>query len=251
VSWVIKLDSNSFTKTKNWSGRNEVTETSGRLHPLWPQNKWLHTPQTTDYRHTRQDRWIQTELAFTLSKNATKPSPFEIIPLQTTRKENNWKTKEALARAAVTLEMERIKGSNPWCFLWWWWCDPWGLHSYFVEDSVLRDVTLCPGLVYANILKDWHAFICQHLEGLTHLHLPTSWRTDIPSSANILKDWHAFICWHLEGLTFLHLPTSWRTNMPSSANILKDWHTFIFKDIELQEEWISHFYWGLLSYKLH
>ena len=46
--------------------------------------------------------------------------PFEIIRLQTTRKENKWKTEEALARSAVTLEMERIKGSNPWC-LWWWW----------------------------------------------------------------------------------------------------------------------------------
>ena len=31
---VRKLDSNSLTKTKNWSGRNEVIETSGRLHPL-------------------------------------------------------------------------------------------------------------------------------------------------------------------------------------------------------------------------
>jgi len=29
------------------------------------------------------------ELAFTLPKNATKSNPFEIIPLQTTRKENN------------------------------------------------------------------------------------------------------------------------------------------------------------------
>jgi len=38
----------------------KVTETSGRLHPLWPQNKWLHTPRTTHYRHTRQDRWTQT-----------------------------------------------------------------------------------------------------------------------------------------------------------------------------------------------
>ena len=117
--WVRKLDSNIFTKTKDWSGRNEVTETSGRLHPLWPQNKWIHTPRTTDYRHTRQDRRIQTELAFTLAKNVTKPNPFEIIPLQTTRKENNWKTEETLARAAVTLETELIKGSNPWC-LWWW-----------------------------------------------------------------------------------------------------------------------------------
>jgi len=55
------------------------------------------------------------ELAFTLAKNATKLNPFEIIPLQTTRKENNWKTEEALGRAAVTPETERIKGSNPLC----------------------------------------------------------------------------------------------------------------------------------------
>jgi hypothetical protein len=48
-----------------------------------------------------------------LQKNATKPNLFEIIPLQTTRKENNWKTEEALARASVTVETERIKGSNP------------------------------------------------------------------------------------------------------------------------------------------
>ena len=109
----------SLTKTKNCGGRNEVTETSGSLHPLWPQNKRLHTPRTTDYRHCRQDRWMQTELAFTLAKNATTPNPFEIIPLQTTRKENNWKTEEALARVAVTLETERMKGSNPW-YLWWW-----------------------------------------------------------------------------------------------------------------------------------
>jgi len=94
--WVRKLDSNRLTKTKNWRGRNEVIETSGRLHPLWPQDKRLHTPRTTDYRHTRQDKWIQTELTFTLAKNATKPNPFEISLLQTTRKENNWKTEEML-----------------------------------------------------------------------------------------------------------------------------------------------------------
>jgi len=55
------------------------------------------------------------ELVSTLAKNATKLNPFEIIPLQTTRKENNWKTEEALARAAVTVETERIKGSNTLC----------------------------------------------------------------------------------------------------------------------------------------
>jgi hypothetical protein len=53
------------------------------------------------------------ELASTLAKNATKPNPFKFIPLQTTRKKNNWKTEETLAGAAVTLETERIKGSNP------------------------------------------------------------------------------------------------------------------------------------------
>jgi hypothetical protein len=56
---------------------------------------------------------MQTELAFTLAKNATKPNPFEVIPLQTARKENNGKTEEALARAAVTVETERIEGSSP------------------------------------------------------------------------------------------------------------------------------------------
>jgi hypothetical protein len=60
---------------------------------------------------TRQDRRIQTELVFTLAKNANKPLPFEIISLQTTRKENNWKTEETLARAVVILETERIKVS--------------------------------------------------------------------------------------------------------------------------------------------
>jgi len=45
-------------ETKKWSGRNEVIETSGRLHPLWPQDKRLHTPRSTDYRHTRKDKWI-------------------------------------------------------------------------------------------------------------------------------------------------------------------------------------------------
>jgi hypothetical protein len=48
--------------------------------------------------HTRQDRRIQTELAFTLAKNATKPNPFDIISPQNTREYKNWKTEETLAR---------------------------------------------------------------------------------------------------------------------------------------------------------
>ena len=118
--WVRKLDFDSLTETKNWGGRNEATETSGRLHLLWLQNKRLHSPQTTDKLHTRQDRWIQKELARTHTKNATKPNPLEIIPLQLTRKENSWETEEAMEKAAVTLETERVKWPNPGCL--WWWC---------------------------------------------------------------------------------------------------------------------------------
>ena len=61
--------------------------------------------------------YSQTKLAFTLAKNATKPNSFEIIPLQTTRKENNWKTEETLVRAVVTLETERIKGIQSLMFM--------------------------------------------------------------------------------------------------------------------------------------
>ena len=71
--------------------------------------------------HTRQDRWIQKELAFTPAKNATQPNPFKIIPIQPARKENNRETEETLARAAVTLETERAKWPNPWCLWLWWW----------------------------------------------------------------------------------------------------------------------------------
>ena len=72
----------------------------------------LYDHKTNDY--IRRELWITgAELAFTLAKNDTKPNPFEIIPLQTIRKENNWKTEEALAQAAVTLETELIKASNP------------------------------------------------------------------------------------------------------------------------------------------
>ena len=39
--------------------------------------------------------------------------PLKSYVLQTARKKNNWKTEETLERAVVTLETERIKGSNP------------------------------------------------------------------------------------------------------------------------------------------
>ena len=49
-------------------------------------------------------------ITFTFVRNnATKPNPVEFVPLQTTRKENNWKIEETLARTVVTLETERIR----------------------------------------------------------------------------------------------------------------------------------------------
>jgi hypothetical protein len=47
--------------------------------------------------------------------------PFKIIPLQPTRKQNNWETEETMERATVTLETERTKWPNPGCLWWWWW----------------------------------------------------------------------------------------------------------------------------------
>jgi len=50
---------------------------------------------------------------FNTCKECHKTEYFEMLLLQTTRKENNWKTEEKLERAVVTLETERIKESNP------------------------------------------------------------------------------------------------------------------------------------------
>jgi hypothetical protein len=63
--------------------------------------------------YTGQDRCIQKKLAFTPAKNATKPNPFKIIPLQLTGKEKSWETEETLERAAVTVETERAKWPKP------------------------------------------------------------------------------------------------------------------------------------------
>jgi hypothetical protein len=82
----------SLAEKKNLSGWNEIIETSGRLHPLQPQNKQLHTPIISDYTHTIQDRKIQKEMAFTHTNNATKPTPSKIIQLQATRKKIKWTT---------------------------------------------------------------------------------------------------------------------------------------------------------------
>jgi len=46
------------------------------------------------------------ELTSSLAKNATNKA-FEIIPLQTTRKENNWKTEEDKHQECANMEKEK------------------------------------------------------------------------------------------------------------------------------------------------
>jgi hypothetical protein len=83
---------------------------SDRLNPLRPQNKQPHTPRIMDYKHTRQDR-IQKEMAFTHTKNATKPIPSKTIQLQATRKKNNWMTYEMLDQRVQSF-MFMVMNSN-------------------------------------------------------------------------------------------------------------------------------------------
>ena len=116
--WVRKLDSNSLTKTKNWSDRNEVIETSGRLHPLWPQNKRLHKPRTTDHRHIRQDIRIQRELTgFHNWKKCHKTESFWNRATTDHREGEQLEDRRNAGVSAVTLGTDGIKGSNPWCLL--------------------------------------------------------------------------------------------------------------------------------------
>jgi hypothetical protein len=51
-----------------------------------------------------------------------------------------------MERAAVTVETERIEGSDPWCL--WWWTLTWNsvfqlLREALLEIRALRDVTVC------------------------------------------------------------------------------------------------------------
>ena len=57
-----------------------------------------------------------------------------------------WKTEEALAQAAVTLETERIKGSNPW-YLWWWWWWWWYNNNKINKVNALSSYFL---MIYFN-----------------------------------------------------------------------------------------------------
>jgi len=64
------------------------------------------------YHQTYSARdWLSTLRTHYPTQNLQRKHRTET--LQITRKENIWKTEEELARAVVTLETERIKGSNP------------------------------------------------------------------------------------------------------------------------------------------
>ena len=89
-----------------------------------------------------------------------------IILLQTTRNENNWKTEETLERAVVTLETERIKGSNPWC-LWWWWSSDLSVSRKGTVKFALNVATCCTelylALLYIHVLpvfRDEDVLLC-------------------------------------------------------------------------------------------
>ena len=81
---------------------------------------------------------LKLDTRWSCQRIRTGKKPFEIILLQTTGKENNWKTEETLERAAVTLGTERIRGSNPWCLWWWWWWSPQS-----VSIKVLKPCDYC------------------------------------------------------------------------------------------------------------
>jgi hypothetical protein len=59
---------------------------------------------------------MQKELAFTPAKNTTIPNPFKIIPLQSTRKENNWESEETMERATSSGDGTG-QMAQPWMFM--------------------------------------------------------------------------------------------------------------------------------------
>ena len=189
------MDSDSLRETKNWGGRNEVIEPSGRIHPSWPQNKRLRTPRTTDRLHTRQDKWIQTELAFTPAKNATKPNPFKIIPLHPTRKENNWEIEETMERATVNLETERAKWPNPGC-LWWWWWNSTCFGQFLCPSSGVFHYTHSNGICRTGLLtackqdQDGTSWSCSQAVSKHIWHIPflcVQWKTPDDGQRNCPK----------------------------------------------------------------
>ena len=110
--------------SENWTltalQRRRIEEAEMKLlRPLAGYTLYDH--RTNDYIHRelritgildKRDEYRRNWLSH-LQRMSQNRNPLKSYHLQTTRKENNWKTEEALVRATVTLETERIKGSNP------------------------------------------------------------------------------------------------------------------------------------------
>ena len=102
---------------KNWSENWTVTASQRRgieaadmklLRPLAGYTLYeLQVTGTLDKIGEYRRNWFQH-----LQRTPQNRIPLKSYYYRHTRKENNWKTEEALERAVVTLETKRIKGSN-------------------------------------------------------------------------------------------------------------------------------------------
>ena len=156
-----------LSKTKNWSGRNEVIETSGGLHPLWSQDKRLHTPRTADYRHTRQDRWIYIYIAPIYREIwETKKFVLQRINKQMAIEHNNF---------SLNIKSARSKRAAVLIFLWR--CVRWSFVCFFLCS------TKCLFPIFHDILELIYIYIYIIISNLSNDRSKASSKTIPPHSA--------------------------------------------------------------------
>ena len=107
LSWINTIHGQRETKTVV-----SDEETEKRI-PYEYHDAHIGRHQRINKIDTAIARRIQREMVLTPTKNSTKPNPLKSIPVQSTRKKENWKTKEEMEGTAVTLETERANGPNP------------------------------------------------------------------------------------------------------------------------------------------
>ena len=117
--------------------------------------------------HSTQGWWLYChgQVSFRLNTNGTGfftckecRKAFEIIPLQTSRKQKNWKTEETLERAAVTPDTERVKGSN---FFYVYDNDDYGgnsLTSFFNHNQ--QQISCC---VHGSNIVNYHNAVAEDI----------------------------------------------------------------------------------------
>jgi hypothetical protein len=118
--WVRKLDCNSLTKTKNWSGRNEV------IRPLAGYTLYDHLINDYICHKLRiigiigkidEYRWNCFQCLQRMPQNRIPLKSYYYRPQgrrTTGRPKKRWRDHLSLWR------QDWIRGSNPWC-LWLWW----------------------------------------------------------------------------------------------------------------------------------